>query len=342
METSSRGNVYVKIDGRWVIATLGYDLDTDNAAQVVAGNSRDIKSQANQLQQINQRAVYINIDNRTGYQPDLPILRNIQGIGRQRKTNESISTVLQKLNFEEYALQFREFAYCCEFYRLLVKHKLHRLSGTVQKHVFGVLEQMTNAAISMELFIPPLKHTLKEVLDSMTDNENAMIGSKSLRRKHHDLINNCLVRISRFQYTQREDDGKLCLLDLPKECLISIMKKLDQPRDIVNVALTCSTLEVIAMDNEVWESMCLYHFNDKAMSDYISHIEYYSVDWLDVFKFCSKKIKAFKRIYGDDLVVCDNCRGVFWRVVGHDCLNKEEAPSHTLLTPSDFLDLLNL
>ncbi|XP_061195503.1 F-box only protein 25-like isoform X1 [Saccostrea echinata] len=267
----------------------------------------------------------------------MPICFNLQ-----RKTNESISSVLQKLNFEEYALQFREFAYCCEFYRLLVKHKLHRISGTVQKHVFGILEQMTNAAISMELFIPPLKHTLKEVLDCMNDNEHAMIGSKALRRKHHDLISNCLVRISRFQYTQREDDGNLCLLDLPKECLISIMKKLDRPRDIVNVALTCSTLEVIAMDNAVWESMCLYHFNDKAMSDYISHIEYYSVDWLDVFKFCSKKLKVLKRIYGDELVVCDNCRGVFWRVVGHDCLNKEGIPSNTLLTPSDFLDLLNL
>ena len=77
-------------------------------------------------------------------------------------------------------------------------------------------------------------------------------------------------------------------MDLPKECLINIMKKLDQPRDVINVALTCSSLEVIAMDNEVWESMCFHHFNDKEITNFVGHMEFYSVQWLDVFKFCFK------------------------------------------------------
>lgn len=77
-------------------------------------------------------------------------------------------------------------------------------------------------------------------------------------------------------------------MDLPKECLINILKKLEKPRDIINVALTCSTLEVIAMDTEVWESMCFHHFNDKEICDYVGHMELYSVNWVEVFKFCLK------------------------------------------------------
>lgn len=91
-----------------------------------------------------------------------------------------------------------------------------------------------------------------------------------------------------FFFEQKEEDGTLSLMDLPKECLINILKKLEKPRDIINVALTCSTLEVIAMDTEVWESMCFHHFNDKEICDYVGHMELYSVNWVEVFKFCLK------------------------------------------------------
>ncbi|XP_048740863.1 F-box only protein 25-like [Ostrea edulis] len=336
MEASSRGNAYVKINGLWVIASLGSDPDSSK------GKFRDNRDEPSH-QDNSQRIVTVQIDNSNGvHSIPLPVLRNITGIGRHRKTHESVSTALEKLKFEEYTVQLRKFSFCCEFYRVLMKHKLHRLSGTVQKYIFHMLEQMTNTAISLELFISPLRQTLKEVFECVSANERSMIGSKSMRRKHHDLVSNCLTRISLFQYTEREDDGNLSLLDLPKECLINIIKKLDQPHDIINVALTCSTLEVIAMDNAVWESMCFHHFNDKEIGDFVSHMELYSVDWLEVFKICSKKSKSLKKLYGDQLVLCNNCRGLFWRTVGHDCMNPDKQPSNTPISPAEFLDLLNL
>lgn len=188
-----------------------------------------------------------------------------------------------------------------QFYRLLIKHKCHRISGTVQKHVCNMLEQMTSTgvyqqvliykykteieslpencfscfnlnkfhqsrrkalfffflhfsfvffiqiyiddivlnfslfylcqkiqqhynasvlnrmmvilsenweslfdltAISLELFVPSLKQTLRDVHDCLRDKEQEMIGSKAMRRKNQDMVSNCLVRVSNFQYTQ--------------------------------------------------------------------------------------------------------------------------------------------
>lgn len=58
------------------------------------------------------------------------------------------------------------------------------------------------AAISLELFVPSLKQTLRDVHDCLRDKEQEMIGSKAMRRKNQDMVSNCLVRVSNFQYTQ--------------------------------------------------------------------------------------------------------------------------------------------
>lgn len=57
-------------------------------------------------------------------------------------------------------------------------------------------------AISLELFVPSLKQTLRDVHDCLRDKEQEMIGSKAMRRKNQDMVSNCLVRVSNFQYTQ--------------------------------------------------------------------------------------------------------------------------------------------
>lgn len=57
-------------------------------------------------------------------------------------------------------------------------------------------------AISLELCVPSLKQTLRDVHDCLRDKEQEMIGSKAMRRKHQDMVSNCLVRVSNFQYTQ--------------------------------------------------------------------------------------------------------------------------------------------
>lgn len=77
-------------------------------------------------------------------------------------------------------------------------------------------------------------------------------------------------------------------MDLFKECLINILKKLEKFRDIINVVLICFILEVIVMDIEVWEFMCFNYFNDKEICDYVGYMEFYSVNWVEVFKFCFK------------------------------------------------------
>lgn len=50
-----------------------------------------------------------------------------------------------------------------------------------------------------------------------------MIGSKAMRRKHQDLVSNCLVRVSNFQYTQVTTPSMQKLLESESLVMKSIL-----------------------------------------------------------------------------------------------------------------------
>lgn len=103
--------------------------------------------------------------------------------------------------------------YITKFFSLL--HLFWILCQKIQQHynasvlnkMMGILSENWEClfdltAISLELFVPSLKQTLRDVHDCLRDKEQEMIGSKAVRRKHQDMVSNCLVRVSNFQYTQ--------------------------------------------------------------------------------------------------------------------------------------------
>ena len=65
-----------------------------------------------------------------------------------------------------------------------------------------ILHHNCFTAIALEQFIPPMRQTLIEICECLRENEREMIGSKAMRRKNNDLINNCSLRLNNFDFTE--------------------------------------------------------------------------------------------------------------------------------------------
>ncbi|KAK3101002.1 hypothetical protein FSP39_000130 [Pinctada imbricata] len=178
-----------------------------------------------------------------------------------------------------------------------------------------ILESRMKFAISTEFHIPVIKKLLFNVAAlAVESGQQSRIGSHSLWKRHRETVNNCIVRISNFEYSKREEDGKPCLMDLPKETLLKIMSHLSDPADITNLGQTCSYLNDISKDVYLWKHLAFFHFNDKQLLPFLEQEIFYDLEWQDIFKRCFRKHKKLKKLYGDELELCNNCRCIYWRV----------------------------
>lgn len=103
------------------------------------------------------------------------------------------------LNFSLFYMYIYFWSSAKKFSNITISSVLNRMMVILSEN-WECLFDLT--AISLELFVPSLKQTLRDVHDCLRDKEQEMIGSKAMRRKHQDMVSNCLVRVSNFQYTQ--------------------------------------------------------------------------------------------------------------------------------------------
>lgn len=271
----------------------------------------------------------------------LPMLHNIQGIANERRTFVSLSDAVLKLEIDTIAVQVSGFRFCAEVFRQLLKDKFGKLSGTFKTYMFKTIEKMHTEALSTELHVPVIKSLLQTSLQSL-NGPNQGIGSKVLWKKNQESVNQMISKTNKFQFTQPDEDSPLLLLDLPKECLQKILLHMSDHKDILRFGSTCSYLHELTKDPFLWREMCLTQFTEKQLPLYVFCVELNEVDWLKIYKTCLKKVKVLRCVYGNQLVLCNNCRAVFWKMQGHSCINPQDTLSYTLMTPSDFINLFCL
>lgn len=130
---------------------------------------------------------------------------------------QNLSTNFIRVGGKLFYFLFLFFVFFIQFYiyDIVLNFSLFYLCQKIQQHYnASVLNRMMVifsenweslfdlTAISLELFVPSLKQTLRDVHDCLRDKEQEMIGSKAMRRKNQDMVSNCLVCVSNFQYTQ--------------------------------------------------------------------------------------------------------------------------------------------
>lgn len=273
-----------------------------------------------------------------------PCIHHIQGTGKERRITISLSDTLQSLDVEKAALNLGGFRYCADFYRCLLTIGLRKISGTSQRQIFRVIEKMVFEAIAQEINISCVRKLLRCALLSLENGEHNRIGSSRLWSKHKETINNLLCRLDMFDIKGRQEDGKPTFMDLPKECIYNIVSRLSNPKDIVNLGQTSSFLNVICEDSLLWQQLCFLHFSEKevaSLSD--DETDFCDIDWKYVFYLCKGRYQLkISEIYGDEVVLCNNCRKLYWRIHGHPCFNPDMPPSKTAISPTELVAMFKL
>ncbi|XP_063412868.1 uncharacterized protein LOC134695488 [Mytilus trossulus] len=128
-----------------------------------------------------------------------PCIRQIQGIGKQRRITISLSETLKKLEVEKGALTIGGFRYCSDFFRSLLTVGLNKISGTLQKQVFIAIEKMLFEALSSETNFICVRKLLRTALSSLEKGERDRIGSERLWNKHKETVSNMLCRLDMYE-----------------------------------------------------------------------------------------------------------------------------------------------
>ncbi|OWF35023.1 F-box only protein 25-like [Mizuhopecten yessoensis] len=270
-----------------------------------------------------------------------PHLTGIQGIATDRRISCGLSTSIERLEITDVTLEVSGIRYCCQIFGILFEQKIGNISGTTLRLIFRVLGEVVSESLINETNISLIKGLLKKASNSLSDVSKAT-GSRSLWKRHRDIVSNLATQVEAFQYTQREDDDLPQLLDIPKECLHYILERLSDPRDLANVGTTCSYLHDLVTDRLLWQQMCLFHFTDKQLYPYICDDEYIGIDWFKAFQLCYQSHKRLRVVYANELCFCNRCRAVFWKNLGHPCRNPDGIPSSSPLLPMEFVDMLHL
>lgn len=273
-----------------------------------------------------------------------PFIHHIQGTGKDRRITISLSDTLLHLDVEKSALNLGGFRYCADFYRSLLSVGLQKISGTAQRQIFSTIEKMVFEAISQEVNFACVRKLLRCALLSLENGQHNRIGSMRLWKKNHENINNLLCRLDKYEIKQRVADGKPVLLDLPKECLYNIISRLSNPTDIANFGQTCGYLHVICEDSFLWKQLCFHHFSEKQISSCITgDVDLCDTDWKYTFYLCKGRYRlTVREVYGDEIVLCDNCRKLYWRLHGHPCSNPDMSSSKTSISPQEMVAMLRL
>lgn len=273
-----------------------------------------------------------------------PCIHHIQGMGKERRITISLSETIQKLEIEKFSLSFGSFRYCADFYKGLLKVGIHKISGTAQKQMFRAIEAMVYEALATEMNAMSARNLLRSAQLSLEAGQHNRIGSMRLWKKHQETINNLLCRMDMHQIKQREEDGKPQLFDLPKECLYNIISRLSNPMDILNLGQTCSYLNILCTDSLLWQQLCFLHFSEKQIASLTGDdTDFCDINWINMFYLLKGRYKLIlKEFYGEEVLLCNNCRKIFWKLQGHACFNPDMSPSYLPISPQQLVDMLHL
>lgn len=273
--------------------------------------------------------------------PRQPHLPGVKGIGMERRIFCGLSSAIEQLDINNVLMETSGTRYCCEMFIILLKENIQKVSGTTLRAIFGVLEMLVSDALNNETNIKMMERLLATASESLAT--KSLVGSKSLLKRHRDVVNNLTTKLQNFQYSQREDDHMPQLLDLPKECLYNILRRISDPRDLANVGATCSYMHDLVEDPFIWQYMCLFHFTDKQLYQFICDEEYMGVNWLKTFQLCFKQKKRLRvNSYANELYFCNLCRAIYWKDIGHPCRNADQSPCSSPLLPKEFIAMLCL
>jgi len=267
----------------------------------------------------------------------------------------SLADVLKRLDFRSAVHDIRRFQYVAAILRhLLVPDRFYQLSGASQIFIFRLLEEMANTVYESQTNEHILLKFLTD-LHAMLDDKTVWgghLGSETLIRKHKNTRTRiaCITvvekRRNELELKKMKDDTTID--QLPEECVREILCKLSDHRDVENAGRTTPTMKYIVSEKRIWRELVQAHFTAAEVQFVLS-----KKPELKENKNCRKlylelrKHFGVKPQYSELIMLCKNCRCVFWSSYGHPCLAQQDSADDICdtplpLTPTTFLSFFNI
>ncbi|CAD5209351.1 unnamed protein product [Bursaphelenchus xylophilus] len=246
----------------------------------------------------------------------------------------SMSEAFHRLDLARAVLDVRRFNYVCKVVQILVNEKLQNLSATARKHLFAIIQAIVIHSVERDLHVS----TARELVSQFgTGLEGHVCGSPQLVSKQLDMANDLLdMIVDQNPITLAESsEDSLTFLDLPKEIIALILRRLPDHLSMLEAAKAHETLDsLVSHESRLWQSLAKFHFTEEQIQKQLKS----EMTWRHIFYQC-KKYYGLREMYADLIHICCHCKALFWKDHGHPCVGRGEAPS-VRVTPAQFVDML--
>uniref|UniRef100_A0A9J2P7N7 F-box domain-containing protein n=2 Tax=Ascaris TaxID=6251 RepID=A0A9J2P7N7_ASCLU len=246
----------------------------------------------------------------------------------------SMSEAFHRLNLARAVRDIRKFNYISKVVQILVQEKLHNLSATARKSLLAIIQAMVLLSVEKDVHISTARSLVR---DFATGLDGHLCGSPKLISKQMGTASDLLELISESKprTLAESEEGSTTFMDLPRELLSIILRKLPDHTSLLEVAEAHEALKAIVQgESKVWSTLCQFHFSQEQIAKHLSNS---NGSWRHTF-FELKKYYGLRVAYADLIHLCCHCRAMFWKDHGHPCVSGD-APSVSVM-PEQFIEML--
>lgn len=228
-----------------------------------------------------------------------------------RNTRESsqyvtLGDALQKLDVCGVLHDSRRLLFVCQVLKEILTHRLGSLSGTTLNYVITTIETAVQQVVSTQMHIQVVRDLLAaaESSPNSTGSKRWKTFCSSIPNWQHDL--------EKSNKTMKQGNSCLKILDLPDDCLLLILDRLDNHKDIINLSQSCRKICHLCDTEKVWKNLCLFHFTKKQIDVGKSRVDCKS--WKILYLDLTRQHKGSCDVGPAVLRFCQECQALYWQV----------------------------
>lgn len=270
----------------------------------------------------------------------------------------SLADVLKRLDFRSAVHDIRRFQYVSAILKLLLTpEKLSQLSGSSQKLIFRILEEMAGTVFSEHMNEHVLLKLLSDLHSTLDDRAvwGSHLGSETLMRGHKNSRSRiaCIAALEkrkveleqRKKLEQGEEEDTMNMEGLPEECVREILCRLSDYKDVDNAGRATPTMQFIVKEKRIWRELVQAHFSKNEIQ-FVIHKRPELAErksWRNLYLALRKQF-GLRQQFTELLMLCKPCRVLFWESYGHPCLSSSDhhCSSPIPITPNTFLTFFSV
>uniref|UniRef100_A0A915K4Z8 F-box domain-containing protein n=1 Tax=Romanomermis culicivorax TaxID=13658 RepID=A0A915K4Z8_ROMCU len=175
----------------------------------------------------------------------------------------SMTEAFLKLDMSRAVTDVKRFNYVCKVAQIFVCQKLKHLSGSGRKILLSLIEAIVMHCLTNFKELNSIRMLVNECVVGLNGYQH-YCGSKSLLSTHKDTISNLFNMLTNVPYKSPAecDEDSVTFLDLPIECLRSILKQLPDHESLLTAAQTDAALKTLVhAETNLWRDLVKFHFD---------------------------------------------------------------------------------